>query len=197
MSLNRLHSIFGKNRKLSRDDIKEYGQTKNESFKNEIEQTALSNDFDREAMEGWEHLSYDTSVLNKLDQRFIRPKNYRWIWVSGTALTLLLVILFITSLDNNLPQNTIIAENSIVEPINSNEIIVEESDLIIPTIIDEMVVRPVKDQIKPEEIKADYATRDPDQENFTHLEIEALPINSIEETNTQATLIVSRKSGKA
>ena len=139
MSLNRLHSIFGKNRKLSRDDIKEYGQTKNESFKNEIEQTALSNDFDREAMEGWEHLSYDTSVLNKLDQRFIGPKNYTWVWVSGTVLTLLLVILFITSLDNNLPQNTIIAENSIVEPINSNEIIVEESDLIIPTIIEEMV----------------------------------------------------------
>ena len=196
MSSNRLHSIFGKNRKLSRDDIREYGQTQNDSLKNDIEQTAMSDDFDREAMEGWESLSYDTSALSRLDQRFIQPRNYTWVWVAGTALTSILIFLLINAINNNTEEPSILADNNIKAQIIPNEIIVEESDLIIPLLIEEMVARPAQEQIKPEEIKEDFATRDPEHANFTEIEIEALPINPIEETNTQATLIVSHKSAK-
>lgn len=196
MSSNRLHSIFGKNRKLSRDDIREYGQTQNDSLKNEIEQKAMSDDFDREAMEGWEDLSYDTSVLNRLDRQFIQPKNHTWIWVAGTALTSIFIFFLINIFNKNTEEPSIVADNTIIEQNIANEIIVEESDLIIPKIIEEMVVLPAQAQVKPEEIKEDFANRDPEHENITPIEIESLPINPIEESIPEATIIVSHKIAK-
>lgn len=68
MSLNRLYNIF-KSDRLDRADVEAYGRSTDSSAKNAIEQKAMNDSFDNDAMEGWEQLSYDTGVMANLDKK--------------------------------------------------------------------------------------------------------------------------------
>ena len=197
MSSNRLHSMFGSKRKLSRNDIEKYGKTSDQGLKNDIEQNSMSDSFEQDALEGWGDLSYDTSAMQQLDRKFILPKNHTWIWVAVTAITCFTVFILINSLitseriDSPVIANEI--TNTIIEP---QQIVVEESDIIIPEQIEEMIARPSKDQIKPAEIKSDYADRNPELQNETDLDIQPLPTLPIEENNAVPSIILSHKNAK-
>lgn len=197
MSSNRLHSMFGSKRKLSRSDIEKYGKTSDQGLKNDIEQNSMSGSFEQDALEGWGDLSYDTSVMQRLDRKFILPKNYTWLWVAGTAITCFTVFILFNSLFTSKKIDTPITANQTSNTIvESQQIIVEESDIIIPEQIEEMIVRPSQEQIKPAEIKSDYADRNPELQNETDLDIQPLPILPIEENSATPNLIVSHKNAK-
>lgn len=197
MNSNRLHSMFGSRRKLSRDDIEKYGQTSNQELKNDIEQNAMSDSFEQDALEGWEDLSYDTSVMSRLDQKFIAPKNFTWLWVTGTAITCFIVFILVEPLFNPKPiDQPIIAAEPNNLPAPPQQIIVEESDILISDEIEEMTVRPVQDQIKPAEIKSDYAYRNPTLINEINLDVEPLPTLPIEENEATSSIVFPHKAAK-
>lgn len=185
MNLNRLHRIFGGS-SLKRDDIKEYGASSDQKSKHKIEAASLSSSFDSDALEGWEHVNYDTTAMANLDKKFV-PKASSYIYMLGTAIAAIVIIGGYYLL---VPPTEIIPEDDhqmITGLIEDQQVTLDESDVKIPESIEKMIVAPKTEQIKVTVIKDDFKEKKNQTIEETPIEIESLPFIALEiEQNEKA-----------
>ncbi len=183
MSLNRLYNIF-KSDRLERADVEAYGQSTDSSAKNAIEQKAMNDSFDNDAMEGWEELSYDPSVMANLDKKFAPTKGINIMKIAGgTALitSAVLVVLYLGFFRES--PNTIIENQGLdtIEkpvPTKMQVIILDESDVSLPEPIERMIQAPKAEQVQAKQISKEF------QEIITfHIETPKLPIQNLPDVN--------------
>lgn len=161
MSLNRLYNIF-KTDRLERADVEAYSQNADSSTKNAIEQKAMSDSFDNDAMDGWEELSFDTGVMANLDKKFAPSSGVSlYKIIGGTALvsSVIVAILYFTVFKE--PSNSTIKQmdhNS--TEVNAQEpkqmIILDESDVSLPQPIEQMVHAPKAEQVAARQISKEF-----------------------------------------
>ena len=183
MSLNRLYNIF-KSGRLERADVEAYGRSTDSSAKNAIEQKAMNDSFDADAMEGWEELSYDPSVMANLDKKFAPAKGMSLLKIiGGTALvtSAVVAVLYFTVFKES--SNPIIASNDDDQtetpaPAKMQIIILDESDVSLPEPIQQMVQAPKAEQVQAKQISKEF------QEIITfHIETPKLPIQNLPNVN--------------
>lgn len=184
MNLNRLHNIFGKSKRLNREDIDQYGQTTNPEVQNIIEQKAAADGFGTDALEGWEQLSYDTSSMNALDKKFISNNHVEWYVLGGglIAVIIITVVFFIATPESSAPLN--VSHNNddsiVTKLLEDQQITLDESDVIIPIPIELMHDAPNKKQVKPETIKINFHEMDSIRVEAPSLITAELPIIDID-----------------
>jgi TolA-binding protein len=161
MNSNRLHRIFDAKRRLSRDDIAEYGRSNDPGLKNDIEQKSMSHGFDADALEGWGDMAYDTSSLNRMDKKFSGSSNATLYWVVSIAIVSTVAIIgfynYSPPPENSEIAMTDIQNDTITQLSEDQQITIEESDIVIPEAIDIMKAVPIKDRIQPKKIQKDFA----------------------------------------
>ena len=176
MSLNLIHRMFGKSRRLSRSEIEMYGKTTDSASRQAIEEKVANDPFEADALEGWHALNYNTSSLKSIDRKFAPSSSKIWFWTGGlAAMTVAGIIAYAfwsESVDTKSANQTI-GENLVLE---ENEISFEESDLIIPEQIEQMVIAPQNVQLGPEEIIQDFADIEAIRKKDPPLVVAALPI---------------------
>lgn len=79
---------------IRREDIDNYSKMSPEQ-QHELEKKVLQDPFDSDAMDGWEKLGYNTSILNKLDKKFL---NNHSGWVNLTVYILGIFAITITAI---------------------------------------------------------------------------------------------------
>jgi tetratricopeptide (TPR) repeat protein len=173
---------------LSREQIHQYSSTRDEQVKHEIEKLALENDFDADALEGWNELSAAGYSLKKLDAKF--SKNYSTlIWSIALFVPVIIIGFFLTFQASEKPLQSKIEK----EQVNSS-IKVEETDLIIPTEIEAFIELPKKEQIAIKTIINDF-NEQKNESNETNSnsnnpeDVDRLPVSPIEPTDTKTTTI--------
>lgn len=183
MSLNRLYNIF-KSDRLERADVEAYSQSTDSSAKNAIEQKAMNDSFDNDAMEGWEELSFDTSVMANLDKKFAPAKSMSLFKIiGGTALVTSAVVAIVYFTLFNEPSNSAIArvekdETGIVKSDDMQVIILDESDVSLPEPIEQMVHAPKAEQVEAKQISKEF------QEIITfRIESPNLPTHALPKVN--------------
>lgn len=176
MSLNRLYNIF-KSDRLERTDVEAYGQSTDSITQNAIEQKAMNDSFDNDAMEGWEQLSYDPSVMANLDKKFAPAKGLNILKiVGGTTLvaTVVVTVLYFTVFRND--QNQLIANNDTVQieestPTKMQVIVLDESDISLPEPIEKMIQAPKAEQVQAKQISQEFQ-----EISAFHIETTKLPV---------------------
>lgn len=161
MSLNRLYNIF-KSDRLERADVEAYGQSTDSGAKNAIEQKAMNGSFDADAMEGWEELSYDPSVMANLDKKFAPTNGVSFLKViGGTAIatSAVLAVLYL-GVFRDTPE-TVVAKQDIQKvdkpaPAKMQVIILDESDVSLPEPIEKMVNAPKAEQVEAKQISQEF-----------------------------------------
>lgn len=162
MNSNRLYNLF-KSKRLDRQDIERYAETTDPLEKNAIEQNSLESGFESDAMEGWEELAFDTSVMSNLDQKFTTTPSSGINWYITGGIGALLVaasvyMVFIYEKPNS--ETNLIAEEDTPEVITTlmedQQITLEESDVMLPEPIEQMHQAPIEQQVQPKEIKEDF-----------------------------------------
>ncbi len=195
MNLDRLYSIFNKT-SLTRKDIEMYNTTANSVEKNAIEQKASSNAFDQDALEGWGGSDASINDMNVLDKRFLNSKpSYLWQTIgisSGIVLIVLSVFIFI---EPNSEDDKIQTSNPSVINVTQQDMVVEETDLMLPESIKQMKIAPTKNQQQPQVMKDEFAKMNSEKEpeSITE-EVHTLPVKPIEEK--KATIVKNRTDGK-
>jgi tetratricopeptide (TPR) repeat protein len=180
---------------LSREKIRQYHSSKEEKVKHEIEKDALENDFDADALEGWDALSSAGYSMKKLDKRFL-PRNYFAILGIAFAVGLFITgIYFVYAVTGSATekQNSHISKNS--------QIKVEKTDVVIPTNIEALVELPKKEQIVAKTIIQDFNQQKSTQSKYIEqvksIDIDPLPISKIEiNDNTPIAIAKERFQGK-
>lgn len=182
MNSNQLHSLFGKKANLSRKDIADYGKSTDHATHNQIEANASGHDFDTDALEGWSQAGYDVSAMKSLDKRF-KSVNYSYFYftgITGLVLTILIGFYIVNSLSNKELEQTIDQKDQIISDLKTTQqITLDESDVIIPVNIEEMETAPRKEQIALKEIKSDFDEKKNANAPITIIELESLPITGI------------------
>lgn len=127
MNLNKLHRIF-KHHDLTREDVKNYSSASNKE-KRLTEEKSLSDDFNADAMEGWESIGYNTDVLNNLDSKFKSKPHIPYTLIGVLSVCVVISIIYFT-------QNNSIKENTPKEVIAQNEptVTIEQTDIVSPEI---------------------------------------------------------------
>ena len=200
MSLNRLYNIF-KSDRLERADLEAYGQSTDSSAQNAIEQKAMNDSFDADAMEGWEELSYDPSVMANLDKKFAPAKGISLLKIiGGTTLvvTAVVALLYITVFKDS--SNSIIANSDEDQietpaPAKMHIIMLDESDVSLPEPIEKMVQAPKAEQVEAKQISKEF------QEIITfHIETPNLHVQDLPVVNPLPTpkpeIVKDHKSAK-
>lgn len=194
MNSNRLYNIF-KSSKLNREDIEDYKSSVNSFNKNAIEQKVNSDNFNNDAFDGWEKNDFDISLMKKMDDKFL-PKN-KILTLKNISLTIvfgvIIVIGFIYNQNHTVDNNTKLvakAEDS------TSKMVVEETDIILPQVIEEMENAPIHKQIKPKKIISEFAEMKLIEEKKSSTdEINKLPVKQISKEK-DISIISNRKSGK-
>lgn len=181
MNSNRLHNIF-KRRELSKKDIHDYSSSSNE-VKREIELKSLSDDFNQDAFEGWESVGFNTNTMNKLDNKF-KPANTSGVIITSTVIISILGLTSILLLNNQEKHNSTPLAKIEQAPLEE-ELILEETDIILPQEINEMKEAVIAEQVSAPKMKQDFN----DKKNITpvKVEIESLPplkINEIDQVES-------------
>ena len=198
MNLNRLNNIFGSNR-LERKDVQTYGQSADESARNAIEQKTASSSFESDAMEGWDKLSYDTGVMSNLDKKFGPSSSASFFKVVVAATAIVGVSTLVYFVFFNQRANTEPAEapqkETLTTLLEDQEITIEETDMMMPEPIEQMVVVPIAKQMEPKEIIEEYKERFELKEETPDIELE--PIAPIEITHNNPTPEIARDQKEA
>ncbi len=183
MNSNKQHSS-----NLSREQIHQYSSTRDEQVKHDIEKQALENDFDADALEGWNALSASGYSMKKLDTKF--SKNYSsLLWSIALIVPVLLIGVFLTNQASEKPIRGKIEK----EQVNTS-IKVEETDLIIPTEIEAFVELPKKEQIAIKTIINDFNEQknelnETNSQSNIQVNVDRLPISQMEPTDSKPTII--------
>ena len=181
MNLNKEHNSSQSN--LSRKDIEQYRNSKDESLKHSIEKNTLENDFDTDALEGWLMETDIPLTMKRLDKKFgVRNKLNLWITAS-IAITLVVLTIFVFVPNNKHQRKTSLLVTQ------KTSIKVEQTDVITPKRIEEMVELPKKEQISIQTIVNDFSEQKIEQPKITTTEpINNLPISKIEEQKKEQTI---------
>lgn len=160
MSLNRLYNIF-KSAPLERSDVEAYGRNEDAQVQNSIEQKAMNDSFDRDAMEGWEELSYDTSVMTNLDSKFAPTKGFSvYKIIGGTALVASAVVAVVYFSDTAKEENPVVAKLETPEVKEelptANIIVLDESDVSLPEPIEKMKQAPKAERVEAQQISKEF-----------------------------------------
>ncbi|NVK66835.1 MAG: tetratricopeptide repeat protein [Flavobacteriales bacterium] len=159
MSLNRLYNIF-KSEPLERSDVEAYGRSEDPSVKNSIEQKAMDDSFDQDAMDGWEELSYDTSVMSNLDSKFAPSKGISpYKLIGGTAIVATTIVAVIYFSDRPKESTPVVATTETKEeaPVTKmNVIVLDESDVSLPEPIEQMKQAPKEEQVEAKQISKEF-----------------------------------------
>lgn len=200
MSLNRLYNIF-KSDRLERSDVEAYSQSTDSSAKNAIEQKAMNDSFDNDAMEGWEELSFDTSVMANLDKKFAPAKGLSLFkLIGGIALVSSAVIAILYFTVFNEPSNSSIAsvdkdETQTVKPQQKQMIILDESDVSLPEPIEQMVHAPKAEQVEAKQMSQEFQDIITFRIESPKLPTQALPkVNPL--PNPQPEIVKDHKAAK-
>ena len=123
---------------------------------NAIEQRSLEGSFDADAMEGWEMMSYDTSVMSQLDKKFAGGSTPTSWYVGGTIGVAVIAVAtyFIVSSGDN-PKEPV-QKTPIAQTEEQQEITFEETDLILPAEIEQMQEVPKNAQLPAADIKEEF-----------------------------------------
>jgi len=182
MNLNRLYKMFGSKSRLSREDITTYGSSSDESVKHSIEMQSSSGSFESDAMEGWDQLSYDTSAMKNLDKKFL-SSSYTGLYILGAVVVVAVGItsIFLFNGDGNKKKDTQLVSQTDTKSTTLNEdqeITLDESDLIIPEPIEEMILVSSDKQLKVSTMQEEFQemkTYEPKEE----IKVEMLPYRDI------------------
>lgn len=158
MSLNRLYNIF-KSEPLERSDVEAYGRSEDTSVKNSIEQKTMNDSFDQDAMEGWEELSYDTSVMANLDNKFAPSKGISLTKiVGGTAIVASAVVAVIYFSDRPNESSPVVAKTETPkdEVTSPDVIVLDESDVTLPEPIEKMQQAPKEERVEAKQISQEF-----------------------------------------
>ncbi|OFZ52787.1 MAG: hypothetical protein A3D92_21570 [Bacteroidetes bacterium RIFCSPHIGHO2_02_FULL_44_7] len=159
MNLNLIHSLFGSSSPLKRSDIETYGRTTDPLVKNAVEQKAAADSFDADAMEGWEELGYDTGALNRLDKQFMPKSNLGWYIGGGLAVAgiVAVAVVVIFTWNSAEPESEALVQQAEVETDHEQlNITLDESDVVLPALIEQMHDAPELKQLQPSIIKQDF-----------------------------------------
>lgn len=162
---------------LTRGDIKSYGATTDERVKHSIEEKSLGSDFESDALEGWSDLNYDVGAMKRLDKRFLGAGSFGYL-IAVLSTALVITVAFYTYNWLSGPQKPIdktpIAEKVISK--TTPEIILDESDVVIPKEIEDMVEAPEQEQIHAEVIKEDFKEIQQNTDEGVKIKIKELPV---------------------
>lgn len=182
MKSNWLHRIFQKKSPLTRKDIQDYGSSDDHTRLHEIETKISSDPFSSDAMEGWESVQHDTSIMKAMDQRFGNNNSLgllQWIGIGTTItlLTFLTLYIYSTPAIKNQEQN---------QTQKLQTITIEATDIVLDEKIEELPEHVIANKIKTQFIKEDAAaiseTHSVEIASSPIIEIDELPI--LEPTNT-------------
>lgn len=191
---NKYKDIFEINSSLTREDIEAYGDDITQEGMHFIEKKELSDSFDKDAMEGWESINYQTSHLKKLDKNFIKGNSLVWYWLIGISAVITVSLLLIANLPTSiqLEQGDTKQFSTVPYEESTQRIIMESSDIIIPENINQFNEIEPKSQIKSDVLKDDFASMIIAKENLPA--ITPLPIIQIDQE--KQTLIDRRQIAK-
>jgi len=168
-----------KDSQLSREEIDTYRSTTDEGLKHSIEKNALENDFDSDALDGWSDQNSSLSQMKRLDKRFM-SSNKLFYWIAGTVTVIVLSGAAFFFLDKD--QSISIEDKSV----SKNEVIIEKTDLVLPSKIEEMEELPKKEQIAVKTIVKDFSQQQKAEsdDKISPSEVDKLPVKPIEEPKT-------------
>ena len=92
--------INNSNSTLSREEINRYRESRDEREKFSIERKSMENDFDMDALEGWENATSGTQLMTKLDSKFSGKFKSKFIFISITLICLGLISYFCLNSSN-------------------------------------------------------------------------------------------------
>jgi TolA-binding protein len=171
---------------LNRKDIEAYLNSDDPKFKNTIEKSALSDEFDNAALDGWN--DFPEAKMNRLDKRYTKQS----FWGIKITIAVLLALTgafiiynFQSKDDSQKNIRTTLKENK------TDTVILEKTDYIIPQPIKEMDELPVKKQIQVATIIKDFKEKSIIAETKPNQLIEInLPTKKIESESSPSRSIV-------
>jgi TolA-binding protein len=166
-----------KHKGITREDIRAYRSTTNEQVRYSIEKRSLEDDFDADALEGWNDPALSESSLKGIDKKF-NGTNYLFLFITGASVVIIVsatILLFNTVRNTNRP---ILSEerNTEMRP-------VERTDIVLPESIEKMEELPESKQIKAITVIKEFeAQKEIHEHQPTKIEehIHELPVNTIE-----------------
>lgn len=178
------NSIKGSGRGISRDDLRRYALSDNESEKQKIELDSLDSDFDTDAFEGWESLGFETGIMSKLDQRHLKNVHgHSFLFWIGASIILVTGIILVLQYKPT--------PSTEVNPMKQSEFQIEETD-IIPAEVINLPEIPESIQIKSKELKNDFKERKT-KETQSHDIVETIPTRLPEPFSSQNKELISKR----
>ena len=195
-NLNQLYNSLKLN-VLSRKDIETYKVTSDSVEKKSIEQKALAHPFEQDALEGWNDSNASLADMKSLDNRFVKSNSFfspKMLGVSaGIIVVAICAIIYVNQLESNNLNELIIDQPTLNA--NQQDLIIEETDLILPAPIEQMKNAPLKNQQQPQLMKEEFAQMN--TENIPEIQVEninVLPVKPIEKENMS--IVKNRTNGK-
>lgn len=172
-------NISSNSENLTRSDVRNYGISKDERMKHDIEMKSNNSGFEQDAFDGWEDLNYDLTVMKRMDKRFIKA-NYSLFNMSLVLVTLVSVsAAFYFWLKNTNTDNIELTKNDTVQTVNTDEnvlITIDEEDVVLDEAIQDMTEAIVPEQIKVESIQSE-------QKSIDSFQMAKLELDSIQHLN--------------
>ncbi len=185
---NRYKDIFGSKENLTRTDIESYEST-SAAGKNSLEQKMENDSFEKDAMEGWEKLNYETSSLDAISNKIFPKKILPWKTAIG-ALSIGVISVFTFQYFFNAAETnskSVKIEVAKANNKNNSKINIESADVILPVLIEQM-----NEVVESEQITASEIINDFEEMEFLITELPPLKPIEIEGNNTTPELISNR-----
>ncbi|TNF47015.1 MAG: tetratricopeptide repeat protein [Bacteroidetes bacterium] len=109
-------------------------------------------DFDQDALEGWNETGTDFSIMKNADLRFKPKFNFLPYVISLNAVILIIAAVYFFNGKSSTPSQSIDSK----EVQGENNMVFEKNDIALPEIIDTMTELPVKKQILAKHISAEF-----------------------------------------
>ncbi|MDG1331161.1 MAG: tetratricopeptide repeat protein [Crocinitomicaceae bacterium] len=145
----------------------------------------MNDSFDNDAMEGWEDLSYDPSVMANLDKKFAPTNGISFLKIAGgTAIVgaAVVSVLYFTVFKKD--TTPVIADSDMEQveglndpsaPTKMQVIVLDETDVSLPEPIEQMVQAPKAEQIEPKQISQEFQDIVTFHTETTELPVQELP----------------------
>lgn len=180
MNLKRISKIFGASPPLSREDITNYGSNPDSATQQTIEAKQVSSSFEADAMEGWETMNYDVGVMANLDKKFMGTSNFGWYLGGSIVVAAALVTLFFwDSPVSDLGTQGNQPNEKITALLDDQELTLEQSDIVLPDSISEMVIAPQELQIEPKVIQKEFKEMQTEYKEKVPPRIEMIALDEI------------------
>ncbi|MCR9171967.1 MAG: tetratricopeptide repeat protein [bacterium] len=181
MNLKRITKIFGASPPLSRKDIAEYGKSSDASTQHSVESKGVSSSFEADAMEGWEAMDYDVSVMKNLDKKFMGSSNLGWYITASVVVAATVVTVILLNSDPEKNTNMPLAQSNekLTELLEDQEVTLEQTDIILPDSISNLQDAPIELQIEPKKIESEFKEMKSEYKFKAPPVIEMIPLDEV------------------